>query len=545
MKEFGELLYQALIQSTDDFIYINDCSTGVFRYPQALVEMFSLPGETVKNPLIYWKEIIHPDDWERFYRSNMEIVQNEIDDHSVEFRAKNRKGEYVWLRCRGKMIRDDEGNQKFFAGIMSLMGKQNKIDSLTQLLNHNEFYRELERNIQMVEIEQLAVIMLDVDEFRQINELYDREFGDWVLKTLGQFIQAILPDNACLFRLEKDKMGILMTNVQEADVKEFYKSLQEHLRKIREWKQIRLDIEISAGCTMYPQTDVSAEELYRYTDYALQTAKKRGKNRLVFFTEELLQEKARSLEILRQLRECVKQGYQGFFLNYQPQIQPQTGEMKGVEVLVRWKDQRGNMVSPGEFIPIMEEYGLIYSVGLWILRTAFQEAKDWIKKKPDFTISVNVSALQFFEETFLEDLYQIIEEENFPRENLIIELTESFAIKNIEILQKKFNDMRKRKIRIALDDFGSGYCSLASLKNTPVDIVKIDRTFVKDILNNKFDAAFINLVTEICHIVSIDVCLEGVEEKEEYEFVKKIPLDSIQGYYFGKPMDKEAIDKKL
>lgn len=101
--------------------------------------MFSLPGETVKNPLMYWKEIIHPDDWERFYRSNMEIVQNETDDHSVEFRAKNRKGEYVWLRCRGKMIRDDEGTQKFFAGIMSLMGKQNKIDSLTQLLNHNEF----------------------------------------------------------------------------------------------------------------------------------------------------------------------------------------------------------------------------------------------------------------------------------------------------------------------------------------------------------------------------------------------------------------------
>lgn len=322
----------------------------------------------------------------------------------------------------------------------------------------------------------MAVIMLDVDEFRQINELYDREFGNWVLKTLGQFIQAILPDNACLFRLEKDKMGILMTNVQEADVKEFYKSLQEHLRKIRE---------------------------------------------------------------------CVKQGHQGFFLNYQPQIQPQTGEMKGVEVLVRWKNQRGNMVSPGEFIPIMEEHGLIYSAGLWILRTAFQEAKEWIKKKPDFTISVNVSALQFFEETFLEDLYQTIEEENFPCENLVIELTESFAIKNIEILQKKFNDMRKRKIRIALDDFGSGYCSLASLKNTPVDIVKLDRTFVKDILNNKFDAAFINLVTEICHIVSIDVCLEGVEEKEEYEFVKKIPLDSIQGYYFGKPMDKEAIDKKL
>lgn len=543
MKECGEILYQALIQSTDDFIYINDCRSGEFRYPRALVEMFSLPGEVVKNPLPYWKEIVHPDDWSRFYRSNMEIVENLTDEHLVEFRAKNRKSEYVWLRCRGKMMYDEDGKQMLFAGIMSLMGKQNKIDPLTQLLNHRVFCMELEKNIRLTEIEQLAVIMLDVDEFRQINELYDRDFGDWVLKILGQLIQGILPDNATLFRLEKDKMGILMTNVLEADVEAFYNKIQEHLIKIREWKQYRLELEISAGCAMYPKDGPDSEALYRYSDYALQRAKEQGKNRLVFFTEDILRMKERSLELLRELKACVKQDYRGFYLNYQPQIHPETGALKGVEALMRWKDSEGKIVSPGEFIPVMEENGLIYSAGLRILKTVFREAKEWIQRKPDFIISVNVSALQFFEETFLEDLYTVIEDEEFPCKNLVIELTESFAVKNIEILQRKFNDMRRRNIRIALDDFGTGYCSLAALKNTPVDIVKIDRTFVKDILHNKFDAAFITLVTEICHTVDIDVCLEGVESKEEYEFVKKIPLDSIQGYYFGKPMEKEEMDE--
>lgn len=543
MKECGEILYQALIQSTDDFIYINDCKSGEFRYPRALVEMFSLPGEVVKNPLPYWKEIVHPDDWSRFYRSNMEIVENLTDEHLVEFRAKNRKSEYVWLRCRDKMMYDEDGKQMLFAGIMSLMGKQNKIDPLTQLLNHRVFCMELEKNIRLTEIEQLAVIMLDVDEFRQINELYDRDFGDWVLKILGQLIQGILPDNATLFRLEKDKMGILMTNVLEADVEAFYNKIQEHLIKIREWKQYRLELEISAGCAMYPKDSSDSEALYRYSDYALQRAKEQGKNRLVFFTEDILRMKERSLELLRELKVCVKQDYRGFYLNYQPQIHPETGALKGVEALMRWKDSEGKIVSPGEFIPVMEENGLIYSAGLRILKTVFREAKEWIQRKPDFIISVNVSALQFFEETFLEDLYTVIEDEEFPCKNLVIELTESFAVKNIEILQRKFNDMRRRNIRIALDDFGTGYCSLAALKNTPVDIVKIDRTFVKDILHNKFDAAFITLVTEICHTVDIDVCLEGVESKEEYEFVKKIPLDSIQGYYFGKPMEKEEMDE--
>ena len=148
-----------------------------------------------------------------------------------------------------------------FAGIMSLMGKQNKIDPLTQLLNHRVFCMELEKNIRLTEIEQLAVIMLDVDEFRQINELYDRDFGDWVLKILGQLIQGILPDNATLFRLEKDKMGILMTNVLEADVEAFYNKIQEHLIKIREWKQYRLELEISAGCAMYPKNGSDSEAL--------------------------------------------------------------------------------------------------------------------------------------------------------------------------------------------------------------------------------------------------------------------------------------------
>lgn len=545
MRNSLETLYQALIQSTDDFIYIRDCSTGVFRYPKALVEMFPIPGEVVREPLIYWEKIVHPDDWERFYRSNMEIVHDLSDEHSVEFRAKNRKGEYVWLRCRGRMMRDKEGNQMLFAGIMSLMGRQNKVDPLTQLLNHKEFYTKLERDIQLPEVEGLAVIMLDVDEFRQINELYDRIFGDWVLKTLGQIIQSMLPENAALFRMEKDKLGIIMTNATKADVQTLYEEIQESLLKSREWKQYRLEIEVSAGCTVYPTDSMSAEELYRYADYALQAAKKQGKNRLVFFTEDIFQEKEYSLELLRQLKECVKQNYKGFYLNYQPQIQLATGKIKGVEVLMRWKNPEGKIIPAGEFIPVMEEHGLIYQVGLWVLRTAFREGKEWIEKKPDFSIGINVSVLQFLEESFLTDLYQIIEEEQFPYENLVIELTESFAFKNIEILQEKFNDMRSRKIRIALDDFGTGYCSLAALKNTPVDIVKIDRTFVKDILHNEFDATFISLTTEICHTVSIGVCLEGVENKEEYEFVKEIPLDFIQGYYFGKPMEKIAMSEIL
>ncbi len=218
MEYSSELLYDALIESTDDFIYMCNPKTEMFRYPVALVDLFGLPGEVVKHPLTFWKAIVHPEDWERFYQSNMEIVSGNVDCHSVEFRAKKRSGEYVWLKCRGQMIYDKEGNQELFAGIMCLMGKQNKVDPLTQLLNYTEFYKALEKSLKDEMVEHLAVMVIDIDEFRQVNELYNRSFGDKVLKRMGQTIQALLPANASLYRIEKDKMGILMDNAVGHDV---------------------------------------------------------------------------------------------------------------------------------------------------------------------------------------------------------------------------------------------------------------------------------------------------------------------------------------
>lgn len=541
MDDYLEILYKVLLEGSDDYIYINDCSTGLFRYSPTLVKMFALPGEIVKDPLKYWKNIVHPNDWEKFFKANQNIVNNRTEKHLIEFRAKKRDGEYVWLRCRGKLIRNKDKKPLFFAGTINLLGKENKIDPLTQLLNRSEFNIALERNIKNNLVKNMAVIMIDIDEFRQINEIYGRDKGDQILKSLSTVTQSILRQNATLFRLEKDKMGILMKNCKKSDVEQLYLEIQKELLKGNIQNHIRLDIEISAGCSMYPLDGVSAEDLYQYTEYALQSAKEQGKNRLVFFTEEILNEKKGKLDLLCQLRDDMKEGYNGFFLNYQPQIQHKTGKLIGVEVLMRWRNKDGNLVSPMEFIPILEKHGLMYQVGIWLLRTALRETKEWVLKNPDFSISINVSVLQLLDDKFLNDLYMIIEEEDFPPENLIIEMTESYVFKNINLLQKIFNDIRKRKIRVALDDFGTGYSSLYMLKNSPVDIVKIDRAFVKDITNSEFDLHFIRLVVDICHTVSIEVCLEGIEKDEEYEILKNIPLDILQGYYFEKPMSKDKI----
>ena len=180
------------------------------------------------------------------------------------------------------------------------------------------------------------------------------------------------------------------------------------------------------------------------------------------------------------------------------------------------------------------------------MRTALDAAKRWIKQDPMFTVSVNVSALQLLEDGFVETLKNVIAEKEFPCRNLIIELTESCTVKNICIFQERFEEIRAMGIRVAMDDFGTGYSSLELLKTAPVDIVKIDRGFVRDILHSTFDAAFISFVVAICHDAGIKVCLEGVETAMEHEFLKDRELDSFQGYYFGRPVpESEIVPQKL
>ncbi|NJA20863.1 EAL domain-containing protein, partial [Clostridioides difficile] len=535
------LLYDALIRGTDEYIYICNMKTGVFRYSPSQVELFDLPGEIVENPLVYWKKIVHPEDWNRFYKSNTEIGKNQMDYHTVEFRAKNRSGEYIWLRCRGQLMRDEFGEPSIFAGIMTQLGKQNKIDSLTQLLNYHEFMSVFEDKISNPMIEKLCIVLLNIDDFKNVNEMYDRDFGDNIIKTLAQSIQSILPDNAELYKLDGDEMGILVDNVEENEILTLYNQIQNMIIHLQLWRKYGLNITISAGCVIYPKHGDTVKELYKCASYSLQYAKEHGKNRLVFFSQEILKNKMYSLEMMRDLKASINDDFRGFSLRFQPQVDTESHKIIGVEVLLRWTNDKCKAISPLEFIPILEENDMINIVGAWVLRMALRTFRKWIDYYPFFKVSVNVSAVQILEDTFIEDIVKIIDDENFPYQNLVLELTESHTVQNMSILQFKFKALQDLGIYIAMDDFGTGYSSLEVLKFSPIDIVKIDRVFVKDILKSKFDATFIHFIVAICHDVGIKVCLEGVETQEEYDLVKQIKPDYIQGYLFGKPQTATEI----
>lgn len=539
-------LYDALIESTDDYIFIGNMKTGVFRYPPDMVAEFGLPGEVVENAAACWSGLIHPHDETHFLESNQEIADGRAEEHNIEYRARNTEGEWIWLRCRGKLIRDKYGNPDMFAGIITNLGKEKQIDHMTGLYNRFEFEGSIKKYLMDgSQITRIGVMILDMDAFKNVNDLYDRMFGDEILRITAASISAMLSDNARVYRLDGDEFGIIITNGSETDVQDIFAKIQGKYTRQQEYNGKKYYCTISGGYAACPDNAENYLELLKCANYALERSKALGKNRMTIYSPEIPQEKEKKLEMVQMLRESIERGFAGFSVCYQPQVDAKTGKLYGAEALARWHCGKYGDVSPGEFIPLLEQNGLIVPMGMWILRKAAAQCKKWCEQKPDFNMSVNLSYQQFLEGDLTSFVKEILKEMDLAPFNLTLELTESYFVKEDAIVRETLESFRAMGVQVAMDDFGVGYSSLFMLKYIPADIVKIDRGFVKGITTDLFNATFIRSITELCNDVGKQVCLEGVETKEEYGSVSNMGLRLIQGFYFGRPVPADKFYEKL
>ena len=535
-------LYNALVKSTDSYIFVSNMKTGIFRYSPSMVEEFGLPQSIVENAAAVWGSKVHPDDKAAFMEANQIIADGRSDFHCVEYRAKNRKGEWIWVRCRGYLERDGDGEPSLFAGFITNLGQKNKIDHVTGLFNKLKFEEDIESMLEKRPEHPLHLLVLGLDGFKHINELYGKSFGDEILRVIGQRIQGMLPLSASVYRLDGDEFGITVSG-ERFEMMELYRSLSESFRSQQEYDGKKYFCTISAGSASYPEDASGYTELSEYASHSLKYAKKLGRNRIVFFSRAILEQEMRSLELVELLRESIERQFEGFELVYQPQIAVDTRHVVGAEALARWTCTKYGPVSPGEFIPLLEQSGLIIPFGRWVFREAAAQCKAWTKSRPDFKISINLSYLQVVSNSMVPFINNTLERLDLSPANLTVEFTESCMIRENARIRAVFESIRSLGIRIAMDDFGTGYSSLGMLKNSPADVVKIDRTFVRDILTSQFDATFIHFVVALCHDVNIKVCLEGVEREEEFDRVRSMGLDFIQGFLFGKPVPPDVFER--
>lgn len=544
LSELDSIIFDLMEKSTDNYIYVCNMETNISKWSKNAVEDFGLPGEYMYDVPSIWGKFIHQDDRHIFFESLEPIMTGERDVHCCEYRALKRDGVYVWLRCKGYVKRDENNIPKWFAGTMFNLGAKNKIDITTNLLSMYEFQKDLEY-ITSGAVSKAILMFLDIDNFKILNDRYSFTFGDEVLRALSVNLRETFDSSVRIYRLSGDKFAFILYDGTRAEAEQYYKTVQSIASDTNSIKDKPISFTMSAGACMYPEDGVSGDELYKNLDYALSKSKQEGKNRLTFFSKELLEKYLFAINMLEALKHSINDGFNGFELYYQPLFDNKNNTLIGCEALLRWHNEEFPYAKPVDFIPLLEDGGYIVDVGMWVIAEAVEQVKKWQKIMPEFKMNVNASYLQFKDNNFKNKVIEVLKKYDISPNTLVIELTESCKIIDSKELSSELRYFRENGVLIALDDFGTGYASISMLRELTTDWVKIDHSFVSKIMNNDNDRLIIKYIISLCSALNITVCVEGIENEEIYNVVKEYSPDVLQGYYYSVPIPKQEFEDKF
>lgn len=411
-------------------------------------------------------------------------------------------------------------------------------DRLTDLPNRSMLENRLHQELQIARSkdQRLAVLYLDLDRFKLINDSLGHSFGDLLLRETADRLRNSIPEKAVVSRQGGDEFTIILPNIKsEEDVLQFLLSIIESFAEPFLLKNQEIYIKTSIGISLFPQDGQTGEDLIKNADAAMYKSKEKSGTYFHFFKSEMSSRNLESIKMENALYKALDQ--EEMVIYYQPQIDSRTNAVIGVEALLRWNHPERGMVSPGEFIPLAEETGLIVPIGKWVLINACKQLKEWqAEGHMEMSVSVNLSGRQFDEDGLVSMVEGILKDLELAPEFLHIELTENQIIKNTEVTIEKMKQLKELGIKISIDDFGTGYSSLGYLKNFPIETLKIDRSFIKDIVEDDDNAAITNTIINLSQNLNLNVIAEGVETREQRDFLMSKQCYIMQGFYFSKPI---------
>ncbi|WP_246944983.1 putative bifunctional diguanylate cyclase/phosphodiesterase [Bacillus pinisoli] len=409
-------------------------------------------------------------------------------------------------------------------------------DSLTNLPNRHLFLSKLEELI--LENKPLALLFLDLDRFKTINDVLGHPTGDKLLLKVTERLNMFSDKDTFIARIGGDEFALLVTNHPMEKVEKFVIEMMNSLKDPFYIDEHQLYITGSMGGTYFTSEVAAAEELMKQADAAMTRAKEKGKNNYEFFLASDYVDILEQLELENDLRKALEE--KQFELHYQPQVSLKTKRVESFEVLLRWRHPKKGNIPPNIFIPIAEELLIINDIGKWVLREACSQLKQWhTSGNHDLKMSVNVSLVQFYEKDFISNLQSYLTENSLEPSFLQIEITETMAMKDLQQTVLITKQLQQLGVKISIDDFGKGYSSLSHIRDIPLNCLKIDGSFVRDILHSKEAAVIIKAITSMAHSLNLVIVAEQVEEEEQVLFLESLQCDYIQGYYYGKPMPPE------
>lgn len=542
LQKLNELFEAFSVIAESNYVYLCDMKENYSRWSKSAVDFFNLPSEYMKNAGDIWEEYIHPDDRSHYHKSIENIFSGQDASHDMQYRALARDATYAVCTCRGVVIRDEDGNPEYFGGAIKNHGLMSYIDNITGLRSLYGFFDDLKT--MFWKNDKSIILLVGVSGFSNINDIYGYSFGNGILQKLSNLLKEKFANYGSVYRMDGTKFAIITHQLSPETASLMYKQLKNQVAHDFYVQKEHISLSLNAGIVKVDNFNISNETVYSCLKYAYYESKSRRLGEPVIFADALSDDNRIAIEKLNVIRNSVSENCKGFYLCYQPIMDATTENLKGMEALIRWRNELYGTISPVQFIPVLEQDPLFLELGKWILQQAMEDGKMMLGKYPDFVMNVNLSYAQLEQPNFADTVLQLLEETGFPPQNLCLEITERCRLLDINLLKVMFKKFRANGIRIALDDFGTGFSSLGILRELPVDTIKIDREYVKNVENSTPDQHTVKFISNLADAFSAEVCIEGVETEQMRDFLRRYGASSLQGYFYSKPIPMEQFIKK-
>ena len=569
-REQMEYIVELFNPCMDDYLYVFDLQKDCYKISKHATERFLLPGDNFDDAAKAHHTFVYSEDQSRLDDEFRRIMSGEIVFHNMHYRWLDRAGKPVWINCRGRVLNDADGKPQFLVGCINEIGQKQKADNVSGLLGESS----LSAYVEQFEdgLPDGFFLRIGIDDFRDINGDFGMEYGDYILKSTADCIAENIKPSQRLYRILADEFMVVDFSGGDMEAAtELYKNIRKSLDTFIEENGYKSVFTISAGAVDTAKTSGTYENIMKLSEYALNTAKDQGKNRCYIYMQEDYDVFLRKKQITRQLHHAVNHGFEGFETYYQPIVDTKTRRLVGAEALMRFSmpercedgetkkeavcvgedghdaDEKVHWerISPVEFIPLLEETGLIIPAGKWMLHQAISTCSRWQKYIPNFRININLSYVQVMKSRVLTEILTALRLYGLEPSAVGIELTESGYLDTNTHFQKLWDGLKKNGVLVILDDFGTGYSNLHCLGDLRPNYIKIDRSFTLKALNNQYEHDLMTQIITMTHKLDLTICVEGIETEDEFAKISELDPDYIQGFLFGKPQPAEEFYENL
>lgn len=543
-------------------VALNSANIGVWDWDIASDRALATPvyysmlGYEPQKYIIRAEELekIHPDDREHVRRTIQKVLDGKTNSYDYEARIRHADGHYMWIAVRCKVTEyDPQQRPKRMLGVRididELKTAQQKVewqafhDTLTGLHNRAAldtfFLHWQQENVE--DNASLALVFIDLDRFKNINDTFGHTMGDKLLRVVASKLTDHLPEEAFLSRQGGDEFIIALPDMSAEKAESLVVNLLAMFSQTHDVEFQQLVFSASVGISIFPQDGDSLEALYSSADMAMYQAKAEGRNTYKFYSETMQSDALRTLKVEQALRFALENNE--FSLHFQPQMEIATGTITGAEVLLRWHSKSLGNVSPGEFIPIAEESGQIMAIGEWVMQAAMQQFGEWRKQgAPDIVLSINLSMLQFRNPLLTDKVASCLSQYDIPPSLIELELTERVGLNDPDHAIAIMQSLRSLGVKLAIDDFGTGYSSMNYLKRFPVNTLKIDQSFIRNMVIETSDAAIVSTIIALANNLGMQTTAEGVETEQQFVKLTQQGCDFVQGYWIGRPVPADEFE---